>query len=65
MVITGWKEIAGALSVSVPTAKRLRVSAGLPVGNMTPRCVFALRVEIERWLVSRREPTWSLPADER
>ena len=52
-VLTGWKEISASLGVSVRTAHRLRLTAGLPVANMTPRTVFAERERVSAWLAER------------
>lgn len=53
MVITGWKEIAGALSVSVRTAQTLRAD-GLPVFNLSPRRVAVRPVDLSAWIAQRR-----------
>lgn len=49
MVITGWKQIAQTLGVSVRTAQRMRLAAGLPIANLSPRLVAARRPDLEAW----------------
>lgn len=52
MVITGWKSIATTLNVSVATAKRLR-SVGLPVANLSARCVATTVDRLMAWRADR------------
>ena len=53
MVITGWSQIAATLGVSVRTAQTLRLTAGLPVANLTPRTVVVPRDALAEWLAHR------------
>lgn len=57
MVITGWKSIAQTLGVSVRTAQRMRLSAALPVANLSPRLVAATRADLAAWW-QRVGATW-------
>ncbi len=49
VIITGWKNVAATLGVSVRTAQRMRLAAGLPVANLSPRLVAARRPDLEAW----------------
>jgi hypothetical protein len=55
--VNGWKEIAGAMGVSVRTAQRLEATAGLPIYRVGGKTggVFALRRELQRWRETREE----------
>lgn len=48
-MITGWKQIASTLGVSVRTAQRMRLAAALPVANLSPRLVAATRADLAAW----------------
>ncbi|MFN7999129.1 MAG: LamG domain-containing protein [Bryobacteraceae bacterium] len=59
-LIRYWEGIAEALQVSVKTAQRYEKQYGLPVRRKRgPRgtVIYALRSEIEAWLISKPDPT--------
>lgn len=49
VIVTGWKQIASTLGVSVRTAQRMRLAAALPVANLSPRLVAATRADLAAW----------------
>jgi len=62
--IVGWKNIAAFLGVSVRTAQRWEMAAGLPVGRVAPAggSVQARRDLLERWReLPARMPEAALP----
>lgn len=52
--LSGWKQIARYLGVSVRSAQVWAVSAGLPVHKPRRRHVYAYSAELDEWVKSER-----------
>ncbi len=54
--LAGWKQIAGYLGVSVPTARHYMRELGLPVHRRGSRRYFAYRSELDEWRHDASQP---------